>query len=293
MSPGWIILGATALAAALFLAGRAFRRRRKRKAVEAMREQPWSPEALALLAEPLGDAEIVTEIAADAEGDARTVRLSGATRWLLTGIAQTAGSPSETETSLSAGPPQTDPVDTAKIKSLGDAQAQKELRSLLYELPAQAGDAEIVPTLEAVALTALRYYQYGLNHDSPTMPISVVSSDPDSSHTDVSMIAGYLDLERRLGRLPDDMHSARTASALLGAVAARALGIDGVEQIPEHRFVHTAVDLLLNGGAREPQEEAAVETSQHRPGENGPHGAPNQAPLRWRPRGDPGAKPLE
>lgn len=255
----WITaaVGLTLTLALLFLL-RAFRQSRRRKALDAMQERPWSPEAMALLGEPL-----------DCTGDPPR-----STPWLLAEIAETAGEPAEADASFGSEAPV---VQSPGSETPIDNHAHDELEVLLHELPRQAGAGEVGRTLEKVALSALGYYRYGLLQDSPDLPINVTSAASTSLSPDASMVAAYLDLEQRMGRLAVDLQPAQTASSLLGAVAARALGIDGAGGLPDDRFVHAAVHILLEGavltsaaGTR-PLKEAAA------PGDTSGGG-----PLRWR-----------
>lgn len=249
---------AVGLTLALLFLLRAFLQSRKRKALDAMQEQPWSPEALALLGEPLDSA------------DSRP----SATQWLLAEIAETVGKPPHAETSFSSDAPD---VPLPGSKTPIEKPAREKLEVLLPELPRQAGAGEVGRTLEKVALSALGYYRYGLLQDSPDLPINVTSATSTSLFPDASMVAAYLDLEQRMGGLAADLQPEQTASALLGAVAARALGIDGAGSLPDDRFIHVAVQILLRG---------AVPTSAAGMGALNETAAPGDAshggPLRWR-----------
>ncbi|MBW3591925.1 MAG: hypothetical protein KY393_08795 [Actinobacteria bacterium] len=255
----WIIaaVGLMLTLALLFLR-RAFRQSHKRKRLDAMQEQPWSPEALALLGEPLDRAD----------------GLPGSTQWLLDKIVETAGKPGEAETSFI---PDTPEARTPGPETPIEKHAQDKLEVLLHELPLQAGAGEVGRTLEKVALSALGYYRYALLQDSPDLPINVTSATSTSLSPDASLVAGYLDLEQRMGGLAADLQPAQTASSLLGAVAARALGIDGVEGLPDDRFVHAAVSTLLKGAV-------PASAAGKRPlNETTPPGdASRGEPLRWR-----------
>lgn len=259
MNGVWITaaVGLTLTLALLFLL-RAFLQSRKRKALDAMQEPPWSPEALALLSEPLD----------------REDGLPRSTQWLLAEIVETAGEPAKAETPLSRDTPI---AGTSGKETRIEKHAQNKLEALLYELPLQAGAGEVGRTLEKVALSALGYYRYALLQDSKDLPINVTDAASTSLSPDASMIAGYLNLEQRMGGLTAGLQPAQTASSLLGAVAARALGTDGAGGLTDDQFVRAAVNILLKGAVptsaagKTPLDEPAA------PGEASPAG-----PLRWR-----------
>lgn len=259
MNAVWIAAaaGLTLTVALLFLL-RAFRQARKRKALDAMQEQPWSPEAIALLSEPLDSAD----------GPPHS------TQWLLAEMAETAGKPDKAQRIFSPGTPE---VRSPESETRVEEHAQSRLEVLLYELPLQAGAGEVAPTLERVALSALGYYRYGLLQDSPDLPINVTSAASTSLSPDASMVAGYLDLEQRMGGLAANLKPAETASSLLGAVAARALGIDGVGSLPDDQFVHAAVNILLKGAVPTSAADKRSLDEATTPGD-----ASHGGPLRWR-----------
>lgn len=251
MSPWTFVAGAIG-ALGLWLAARAAVRWRKRRAIAAMKEPPWSPQARALLAEPIGlnDDEMTMPGFGVGEPDTRVppdaAGMTHSTRWLVNEIfAATRGHDA---------PENHNDAQEATLKRREGKQVLQTLKTLLYELPMTAGDAPVAQTLAGVAAGALRYYRYGVSTRELDLPVGASRGDRESAGSDVSQIAGYLELEQRLGRLPDDLEPLRFGSALLGAMAARALGLDGGGAGSDEEYARLAVRILLSKPIPEPDE---------------------------------------
>lgn len=125
----------------------------------------------------------------------------------------------------------------------------ERLQSVLAALPYKAGDGTVLQNLEEVAQAALVYYQNG-------------GTSPGLRPLDLSPISGYLQLEQRFGRISGRASPERAASILIGAVAARALGLAAKPgrdfghpgNGERDRFARDAAQILLQGiGATEPE----------------------------------------
>jgi ABC-2 type transport system ATP-binding protein len=128
----------------------------------------------------------------------------------------------------------------------------ERLHSVLAALPYKAGEGTVLHNLEEVAEAALMYYQDG-------------ESSPARRPLDLSPISGYLLLEQRFGRISGRASPEQAASVLVGAVAARALGLAAKSgrdseyrgNGERERFARDAAQILLQGiGASESERSA-------------------------------------
>lgn len=110
----------------------------------------------------------------------------------------------------------------------------RRLEFVLSQLPYRAGEASMADHLEEFVHSALLAYLAGSTVD----PV------------DVSVLAGYLTLEQRFGRVREEASPQQAATLLLGAVAARAGGLGGSAggvngELKD--FSREAVRILLEG----------------------------------------------
>ena len=100
------------------------------------------------------------------------------------------------------------------------------MREMLLELPFKAGNGEVEDNLSDVARAALHYYEHGLASAAAGRELPIAASDgsPTSMEADIRAVAGYLDLEQRLGRVRTESLPELVATLLLGGLAAHALG---------------------------------------------------------------------
>lgn len=109
----------------------------------------------------------------------------------------------------------------------GRAEAVAELARLkaaLFELPFNAGQGTVQANLADLAFATLRYYEHALVDGSESLPIGASDDSPTSMAGDIAAVAGYLDLEQRLGRVGTQTSPHLAATLLMGALASHALG---------------------------------------------------------------------
>lgn len=131
------------------------------------------------------------------------------------------------------------------------ADSYNHLRMLLVDLPIKAGTGEVDQNLQEVALATLNYYQYGLSQPGgDALPVGVTNGAQSSTQEDIAILAGYMDLEKRFGRVDNSLKTEDAASHLMAALASRALqGAAGARS--NGGFVREVVDACL-GGRRVP-----------------------------------------
>jgi hypothetical protein len=131
--------------------------------------------------------------------------------------------------------------------SLG-ADSYNHLRNLMVDLPLKAGTAEVDQNLQEVAAATLGYYQYGLSQPGgDALPVGVTNGAQSSIREDIGILAGYLDLEKRFGRVPDRLDTGQAASHLMAALAGRALESGSTGTRGNAEFVRATVRSCLEG----------------------------------------------
>jgi len=124
----------------------------------------------------------------------------------------------------------------------------KHLRMLIVDLPIKAGTGEVEQNLEEVALATLNYYQYGLSQPGgDSLPVGVTNGAQSSTKEDIAILAGYLDLEKRFGRVDNSFNSDEAASRLMAALAGRALQLGAAGARSNGAFVRETVKACLEG----------------------------------------------
>lgn len=115
------------------------------------------------------------------------------------------------------------------------------LREVLKELPIKAGEGDMAKQLAQVGMAALRYYQFGISQPgSGALPLAA-SDAGGSMQEDAAVVAGYLQLEKRFGRLDDKVDPATAAKGLLWAVASHALTANEKTPTSDEDAVRNAV----------------------------------------------------
>ena len=139
------------------------------------------------------------------------------------------------------------------------ADSYNHLRSLMVDLPLKAGTGEVEQNLQEVAAATLGYYQYGLSQPGgDNLPVGVTNGAQSSIREDVGILAGYLDLEKRFGRVPSSLDTGHAASHLMAALAGRALESGSTGTRGNTEFVRATVrgcltgDPTTSGGASSP-----------------------------------------
>ena len=128
------------------------------------------------------------------------------------------------------------------------ADSYNHLRMLMVDLPIKAGTGEVEENLREVALATLGYYQYGLSQPGgDTLPVGVTGGAQSSIQEDIAILAGYLDLEKRFGRVDNSLKTEDAASHLMAALASRALQLGAAGARSNGAFVREAVGACLEG----------------------------------------------
>ncbi|HEX2054255.1 MAG TPA: DHA2 family efflux MFS transporter permease subunit [Actinomycetota bacterium] len=133
------------------------------------------------------------------------------------------------------------------------------LRQLLVDLPIKAGTGDVEQNIQEVALATLDYYRYGLSQPGgDALPVGVTNGAQSSIREDIGVLAGYLDLEKRFGRVSESVASEQAAGAMMAALASRAL--EG-RSSGNGEFIRETVRACLKGTAvrRESQAPAVTE----------------------------------
>lgn len=103
--------------------------------------------------------------------------------------------------------------------------ALEKLRAQLESLPFRAGTLQVRRNLAELSHDTLEYYRYGLSPEAAgqRLPLGVSSGSEQTAGDDVRVVAGYLSLEQRLGRISPAVSPQQAAAMLIGALASRAL----------------------------------------------------------------------
>ncbi|CAN5901124.1 hypothetical protein BH23ACT12_BH23ACT12_03870 [soil metagenome] len=169
--------------------------------------------------------------------------------------------------------------DATQAWPASDAGSYDQLRRLMADLPIKAGTAEVDQNLEQVAVATLSYYQYGLSQPGgDSLPVGVTNGAQSSAKQDISILAGYLDLEKRFGRVDQFLRTDHAASQLMTALASRALEQVGRTRADDE-FVRNTVAVCLQGGREAETARSAKPTGSD----------PEATRLVYRPRRTPGA----
>lgn len=141
-------------------------------------------------------------------------------------------------------------AETPAVSSLGP-DSYGHLRSLMVDLPIKAGTGEVTTNLQEVAGATLGYYQYALSQPGgDALPVGVTTGAQSSTREDIGILAGYLDLEKRFGRVDPDLDSDQAASHLMAALASRALEPGNGSN--NNNFVSETIEECLNGRSTVP-----------------------------------------
>ena len=128
------------------------------------------------------------------------------------------------------------------------ADPYNHLRMLMVDLPIKAGTGDVEQNLQEVALATLNYYQYGLSQPGgDALPVGVTNGAQSSTQEDIAIMAGYLDLEKRFGRVDNSLKTESAASHLMAALASRALQLGAAGARSNGAFVREAVAACLQG----------------------------------------------
>ncbi|HYN99861.1 MAG TPA: MFS transporter [Actinomycetota bacterium] len=131
------------------------------------------------------------------------------------------------------------------------ADSYNRLRMLMVDLPMKAGTGEVEHNLQEVALATLIYYEYGLSQpDGDALPVGVTNGAQSSTKEDISILAGYLDLEKRFGRVDTTLATDEAASKLMAALAGRALQLGGASSHGNAEYVQETIAACLQGQGR-------------------------------------------
>jgi EmrB/QacA subfamily drug resistance transporter len=124
----------------------------------------------------------------------------------------------------------------------------QQLRTLMVDLPIKAGTRSVAENLSEVALATLSYYQYGLSQPGgDALPVGITNGAQSSTREDIVILAGYLDLEKRFGRVEESFASEQAAAHLMAALASRALETGSPGGSGDEDFVRETVDACLSG----------------------------------------------
>ena len=126
------------------------------------------------------------------------------------------GQPDEIRTDEAWAPDQPEPASAV--------EAYQRLRALMVDLPMQAGTGEVAERLEEMASATLRYYRHALSDpQADALPVGITDGAQSSTREDIGIITGYLNLEKRFGRVDGSLQSQQAAGRLMTALASRAL----------------------------------------------------------------------
>lgn len=147
------------------------------------------------------------------------------------------------------------------LSAASAADSFYQLRQLMVELPVKAGTGEVEANLQEVALAALSYYQHGLSEPGgDALPVGVTNGAQSSIREDIGVLAGYLDLEKRFGRVDESVESEHAAGSMMAALASRAL--EGGGGSGNGEFVRHTVRKVLRrdrSAAEEPRPQDGAE----------------------------------
>jgi EmrB/QacA subfamily drug resistance transporter len=159
------------------------------------------------------------------------------------------------------------------------ADSYNHLRMLMVDLPIKAGTGEVEQNLQEVALATLNYYQYGLSQpEGDALPVGVTNGAQSSTQEDIAILAGYMDLEKRFGRVDGSLKTDDAASHLMAALASRALQLGAAGARSNGAFIREAVNACLEGrrgpaaGATKPQGGGGSDRLVYRQGTRRPPG---------------------
>jgi hypothetical protein len=132
-------------------------------------------------------------------------------------------------------------------RATSGADSYNRLRMLMVDLPIKAGTGDVEENLREVALATLNYYQYGLSQPGgDALPVGVTSGAQSSTKEDIAILAGYLDLEKRFGRVDASLKTDDAAAHLMAALASRALQM-GAGAKSNGEFVRETVNACVQG----------------------------------------------
>lgn len=126
--------------------------------------------------------------------------------------------------------------------------AQSRLKKLLFELPFKAGTGNIQQNLTEIVQATLLDSQNVLPDEERATLAGGAESLYGSTRYDISVIAGYLVLEQRFGRINPKVPPEQAATLLMGA--ARALGLEAVARLDNavsQEYLEGMVKILLEG----------------------------------------------
>lgn len=150
--------------------------------------------------------------------------------------------------------------DEPETSATSGTDSYNHLRMLMVDLPIKAGTGEVEQNLQEVALAMLNYYQYGLSQPGgDALPVGVTNGAQSSTGEDIAIMAGYMDLEKRFGRVDSSLKTGDAASHLMAALASRALQLGAAGARSNGAFVREAVDACL-GRRRVPAGDATKPT---------------------------------
>lgn len=145
-----------------------------------------------------------------------------------------------------AGPEVPEGDDVPVTWAPSGADSYNYLRMLMVDLPIKAGTGEVTANLQEVAHATLNYYQYGLSQPGgDSLPVGVTNGAPSSIKEDIAILAGYLELEKRFGRVDTSLKTGDAASLLMAALASRALQLGAAGARSNASFVRKVVDACL------------------------------------------------
>lgn len=157
-----------------------------------------------------------------------------------------------------AADPEPDPEEAQVTWAASGADSYNHLRMLMVDLPIKAGTGEVAQNLQEVALATLNYYQYGLSQPGgDALPVGVTNGAQSSTKEDIAILAGYLDLEKRFGRVDGSLNTDEAASHLMAALAGRALQLGAAGVRSNEPFVRETVGACLQGRQPSPAGSAA------------------------------------
>lgn len=133
------------------------------------------------------------------------------------------------------------------------AGSYNQLRMLMIDLPLKAGTGGVDRNLQELALATLSYYQYGLSQpEGDVLPVGVTNGAQSSTQEDIAILAGYLDLEKRFGRVDNSLNTEKAASQLMAAIAGQALRLGAGGAGSNVEFVREAVGACLENRRVQP-----------------------------------------
>ncbi|MDQ4148623.1 MAG: MFS transporter [Actinomycetota bacterium] len=159
--------------------------------------------------------------------------------------------------------PQPQNEGTPLSEDASSRHTPQRFKNLLFELPFKAGDGRVEDNLTDFLLGALPYLSDDLaeNPMGITLPVGASRNVQGTTSYDIAVLAGYLALEQRFGRIKRNTPPEQAATVLLGAARALSLWTVNVGQGGVTRqFVEGMVRLVVSGigtsdDAPRPQEE--------------------------------------